>query len=119
MPYGATEINFDFDLSRFNRHMAQRQLHLSSLRNDRNLARFVIEGRATGRQLGTGSYGSVEEVRKGHESRITELMHTHTFTFQIEINGLICAGKKIHEILIDADNAGVEMLLASMCRNAS
>ena len=33
------------------------------LRDDRQLARFVIEGRATGKQLGTGSYGSVEEVK--------------------------------------------------------
>ena len=32
------------------------------LRNDQNLARYVIEGRSTGNQLGTGSYGSVEEV---------------------------------------------------------
>ena len=39
----------------------QRQ-RLRILRNDRNLARFVVEGRATGKQLGTGSYGSVEEV---------------------------------------------------------
>ena len=44
--------------------MAERQQRqrLHALRNDRNLARFVIEGRATGKQLGTGSYGSVEEV---------------------------------------------------------
>ena len=28
--------------------------------------------------------------------------------FQIEVNGLIYAGKKIHDILIDAGNAGVE-----------
>ena len=40
----------------------QRQ-RLRALRNDRNLARFVVEGRATGKQLGTGSYGSVEEVK--------------------------------------------------------
>jgi hypothetical protein len=45
--------------------MAQQQRHerqLQALRNDRELARFVVEGRATGKQLGTGSYGSVEEV---------------------------------------------------------
>ena len=44
--------------------MAERQQRqrLRALRNDRNLARFVVEGRATGKQLGTGSYGSVEEV---------------------------------------------------------
>ena len=29
-------------------------------------------------------------------------------TFQVEVKGLVCAGKKIHETLIDADNAGVE-----------
>ena len=46
--------------------MAERQQRqrLRVLRNDRNLARFVVEGRATGKQLGTGSYGSVEEVCK-------------------------------------------------------
>ena len=26
---------------------------------------------------------------------------------QVEVNGLVCAGKKIHDILIDAANAGV------------
>ena len=41
--------------------MAERQHRhrLRALRNDRNLARFVVEGRATGKQLGTDSYGSV------------------------------------------------------------
>ena len=33
-----------------------------ALQGDRNFARFVVQGTATGRQLGTGSYGSVEEV---------------------------------------------------------
>ena len=42
--------------------MALRQRQLRAIRNDRNLARFVVEGTATGKQLGTGSYGSVEEV---------------------------------------------------------
>ena len=27
---------------------------------------------------------------------------------QVEVNGLVCAGKKIHEVLIDVGNAGVE-----------
>ena len=40
--------------------MARR--HLEALRNETNLARFVVEGRCTGKHLGTGSYGSVEEV---------------------------------------------------------
>ena len=39
-----------------------------------------------GRQLGVGSYGSVEEL---------------------EMNGLVCAGKRLHETLLDHDNAGV------------
>ena len=44
--------------------MAERQQRqrLRALQNNRQLARFVLEGRATGKQLGTGSYGSVEEV---------------------------------------------------------
>ena len=44
--------------------MAERQQRqrLRSLRDNRALARFVVEGRANGKQLGTGSYGSVEEV---------------------------------------------------------
>ena len=42
--------------------------------------------RSTGRQLGVGSYGSVEEL---------------------EVNGLVCAGKRLHEALLEQGNAGV------------
>ena len=44
--------------------MAERQQRqrLRTLRDNRQLARYIVEGRATGKQLGTGSYGSVEEV---------------------------------------------------------
>ena len=42
--------------------MALRQRQMRAIQNDRNLARFVVDGTATGKQLGTGSYGSVEEV---------------------------------------------------------
>ena len=35
---------------------------MARLRGNPNVMRFVVEARATGRQLGTGSYGSVEEV---------------------------------------------------------
>ena len=44
--------------------MARQQRHqgLHSLRSNPDIARFVTEGEANGRQLGTGSYGSVEEV---------------------------------------------------------
>ena len=33
-----------------------------ALQDDLELAPFIVEGRSTGRQLGGGSYGSVEEV---------------------------------------------------------
>ena len=47
--------------------MAERQQRqrLRALQNNRQLARFTVQGRATGKQLGTGSYGSVEEVWEG------------------------------------------------------
>ena len=40
--------------------MAQRQFQ--ALQNEPNIAHFLVEGTTTGRQLGIGSYGSVEEV---------------------------------------------------------
>ena len=46
--------------------MAERQQrqHLSApFINYHDIARFVVSGRATGKQLGNGSYGSVEEVK--------------------------------------------------------
>ena len=44
--------------------MAQGHVRFSIrfLRNNPNIAHFVVEGTATGRQLGAGSYGAVEEV---------------------------------------------------------
>ena len=42
--------------------MAAIRSQLRALANDRNLRRFVVQARPTGRQLGTGSYGTVEEV---------------------------------------------------------
>ena len=41
---------------------AQQRGRFGALVNDRNLRRFVVEARETGRHLGTGSYGAVEEV---------------------------------------------------------
>ena len=50
------------------------------------LQRFVLpDVRPTGKQLGVGSYGSVEEL---------------------EINGLVCAGKRLHDALLQRDNPG-------------
>ena len=37
---------------------------MDALQSDQDLARFVVERRATGRQLCTGSYGTVEEVEQ-------------------------------------------------------
>ena len=42
--------------------MAALRGQFRGLANDRNLRRFVVLARPTGRQLGTGSYGTVEEV---------------------------------------------------------
>ena len=50
------------------------------------LQQFVLPGRPTGKQLGVGSYGSVEEV---------------------EVNDLVCAGKRLHESLVEQGNIGV------------
>ena len=36
----------------------------ADLREDGELARFVVKGKVTGRQLGSGCYGSVEEVSR-------------------------------------------------------
>ena len=56
--------------------MAHRQRQrLLALRNDPQLARFVVEGRATGKTLGVGSYGSVEEVRLTSEHHILNVHH--------------------------------------------
>ena len=59
-----------------------------AFQNNSDLQRFVFSGvRPTGRQLGVGSYGSVEEL---------------------EANGLVCAGKRLHEALLEQGNASAE-----------
>ena len=63
--------------------MARRQ----AFRGNPELQQFVLpEARPTGRQLGVGSYGSVEEL---------------------QVKGLVCAGKRMHEALLQRDNQGV------------
>ena len=67
--------------------MAVRRVRCS-VNESPQLRPFVIENvRPTGRQLGVGSYGSVEEL---------------------EVDGLMCAGKKLHDTLVEMGNAGVE-----------
>ena len=60
---------------------------------------FVLESvQRTGRHLGVGSYGTVEELR---------------------VSGALCAGKKLHETLLDPLDEGVDCMLerfASECR---
>ncbi|XP_064389683.1 uncharacterized protein LOC135337644 [Halichondria panicea] len=60
----------------------------SALRDDANLREFVLENVehfGEERVLGTGSYGSVQEVK---------------------INGEVYAAKKIHEVLLETDERG-------------
>ena len=60
---------------------------MQAFRNNPELQRFLLSDvRTTGKKLGVGSYGSVEEL---------------------EMNELVCAGKRIHEALLEQDNDGV------------
>ena len=52
---------------------------------------FIIPNvRPTGRQLGGGSYGTVEELK---------------------MDGLVCAGKKLYDALIDPENQGAQRMV--------
>ena len=63
--------------------MARRQ----AFRDNPELQQFVLpDVQPTGRKLGVGSYGSVEELL---------------------VKGLVCAGKRLHETLLERDNEGV------------
>ena len=42
--------------------MALVHRRLRGLRNDPRISQLIVEGEATGKHLGKGSYGSVEEV---------------------------------------------------------
>ena len=58
--------------------------------NEPSLDRYLIKNALpNGEKLGSGAYGSVEELL---------------------VNGVICAGKKIHSILVESSNVGVENL---------
>ena len=57
--------------------MAALRGQLRALANDRNLRRFVVQARSTGRQLGTGSYGTVEEVQLATMIIIYEVVTSH------------------------------------------
>ena len=59
------QIMIILGVSKVNMAGRQQRQRLRALQNNRQLARFTVQGRATGKQLGTGSYGSVEEVCEG------------------------------------------------------
>jgi len=59
-----------------------------AFRDNPELQQYVVlpDVQPTGRQLGVGSYGSVEELL---------------------VKGVVCAGKRLHETLLERDNEGV------------
>ena len=69
---------------------------LQAFQNNLELQRFVLpEVQTTGRELGEGSYGSVEELK---------------------VKGLVCAGKRLHKALVEQGNAGVEKIVSSFLK---
>ncbi len=57
-----------------------------NLRKDPRLKRFLLgNARPTGRRIGSGSYGTVDEL---------------------QVEGLLCAGKKLHDILVQKEYMG-------------
>ena len=62
-----------------------------ALQTAARLQPFVLSGvTQTGRKLGEGSYGCVEEL---------------------SVNGLVCAGKKMYDTLIDSENQGADQMI--------
>ena len=63
----------------------------TALQTAARLQPFILSNvTQTGRKLGEGSYGCVEELR---------------------INGLICAGKRMYDTLIDSENEGADHMI--------
>ena len=74
-----------------------RQLQLSTshscraLQTAARLQPFVMSGvTQTGRKLGEGSYGCVEELK---------------------VNGLVCAGKRMFDVLVNSENEGADRMI--------
>ncbi len=69
------------------------------LREAPQLQPFLLpDARPTGRRIGGGAYGTVEEL---------------------DVHGLLCAGKKLHEILVEADNQGIPNILRRFVKECS
>ena len=71
--------------------MASNRARREALLRDPRIQQFLIANvQATGKRLGSGAYGSVEEL---------------------VIDGVLCAGKRIHEALLEEGNAHVSSLV--------
>ena len=73
--------------------MAARRHPLAGLSIDRNLRRFVLQGRPTGKVLGTGSYGTVEEVMN------LQIKHNVLFGYLIDRYPYHTPDRSDHDIL--------------------
>ena len=72
---------------------------LNSLQDAEGLQGYLLKDvKRNGRQLGNGAYGIVEEL---------------------EVNGVVVAGKKIHETLVDPFNQGAENVGAQFVKECS
>ena len=77
----------------------RRHNSLECLQNADELRPFVIHNISpVGRQLGRGSYGSVEEL---------------------EMDGVLCAGKTVYDTLIDPENKGAQRIVEMYLRECS
>ena len=75
------------------------QRTLASLQEAQELQPFLIRTvRPLGRQLGRGAYGSVEEL---------------------EVDGVVCAGKTIYNELVDHENRGAQRIVDMYLRECS
>ena len=80
-----------FSLKMARRQDATRQQVRRALQEAPQLHPFIIpNAEPTGRDLGGGSYGTVEEL---------------------EIDGVLCAGKKLYDALIDPENEGAQRMI--------
>ena len=79
--------------------VARRKALQQGLENAPQLSPFTLSDvKSTGKTLGGGSYGTVEEL---------------------EINGLICAGKKLFDALIDPINQGAQQIVDNYYKECS
>ena len=77
--------------------LSRRQLN--SLESAEGLQEYLLKGvKRNGKQLGNGAYGIVEEL---------------------EVNGVVVAGKKIHETLVDPFNQGADNVGAQFVKECN